>query len=72
MLESNNTIFAETELIMLEKIPPTILNNMTKSLIVMEGRPIKLECYANGSPTPSVFWKREDNAMFSMGGSFNR
>jgi len=71
MLQPNNTIFAEAELKVLGLVPPKIFNNITNSLVVMKGSPLELGCYASGSPEPTVFWTRENHAIFSTkGGSF--
>lgn len=63
----NNIITADVELRVLR--PPVISDNSTRSLVVSEGQPIQLECYAGGYPTPRVSWRRENNVILPTGGS---
>jgi len=43
--------------------PPMIYDNSTSSMVVMEGQPVTLECYANGNPSPRIFWKKENDGI---------
>ncbi|XP_022178835.1 lachesin-like isoform X2 [Myzus persicae] len=60
-LGMNNKLSAETELVVRRR--PFISDNSTRSLIVNEGQPVKLECYAGGYPSPKVSWRRANNAI---------
>ncbi|XP_050426055.1 lachesin [Adelges cooleyi] len=66
----NNKISAEVELEV--RRPPIISDNSTRSLVVNEGQPVKLECYAGGFPIPRVSWRRVNNAILPTGGSTYR
>jgi len=61
---SNDTITAETRILV--RSPPKIFS-VTKSLIVMQGEPFKLECYASGAPTPSVTWRKKSGVILITG-----
>ncbi|XP_037916668.1 LOW QUALITY PROTEIN: lachesin-like [Hermetia illucens] len=43
--------------------PPVISDNSTQSLVVTEGSSVQMECYAGGYPTPTISWRRENNAI---------
>lgn len=62
-----NKISAEVELQV--RRPPVISDNSTRSVVVSEGQPVRLECYANGWPIPRISWRRENNAILPTGGS---
>ncbi|KAH0953776.1 hypothetical protein HN011_009704 [Eciton burchellii] len=66
----NNLISAEVELQV--RRPPIISDNSTQSLVVSEGQPVQLECYASGFPLPRISWRRENNAILPTGGSIYR
>lgn len=66
----NNLINAEVELQV--RRPPIISDNSTQSLVVSEGQPVMLECYASGFPPPRISWRRENNAILPTGGSIYR
>lgn len=70
LLGLNNKISAEVELEV--RRPPIISDNSTRSLVVNEGQPVVLECYAGGFPLPRVSWRRENNAILPTGGSIYR
>ncbi|XP_001945161.1 lachesin [Acyrthosiphon pisum] len=70
LLGLNNKISADVELEV--RRPPIISDNSTRSLVVNEGQPVKLECYAGGFPSPRVSWRRENNAILPTGGSIYR
>lgn len=63
-------VFAEVELHV--RVPPIIYKNSTSSMIVMEGQPLILECYAHGIPTPKIYWKRENNGILHVNKSIYR
>ena len=48
--------------------PPVIADNSTRSIVVQENQPAELICHALGSPTPSVSWRRQNNAILPTGG----
>ncbi|XP_050316013.1 lachesin [Anthonomus grandis grandis] len=52
--------------------PPFISDNSTRSVVVSEGQPVEMECYAGGYPTPRISWRRENNAILPTGGSIYR
>ncbi|XP_025203503.1 lachesin-like [Melanaphis sacchari] len=66
----NNKISAYTELIVRKR--PFIYKNSTRSLVVIEGQSVQLECYAGGYPRPRISWRRANNAILSIGGSMYR
>lgn len=66
----NNKISAEVDLQV--RRPPVISDNSTRSLVVSEGQPVTLECYAAGHPMPRISWRRENNAILPTGGSIYR
>lgn len=43
--------------------PPVISDNSTQSLVASEGNSVQMECYAGGYPTPTISWRRENNAI---------
>ncbi|XP_034479497.1 lachesin-like [Drosophila innubila] len=48
--------------------PPVISNNSTRSIVVSEGSEVQMECYASGYPTPTITWRRENNASLPTDG----
>jgi len=69
LIQPNETISADTEIDV--QMPPTIFN-VTRSLLIASGRPLKLECYAKGSPKPNVTWSRQGDAILVTGKSVHR
>jgi len=67
LYRSENLIFNKIELIVRESTPPRMFNNMTTTSVVMEGRPLILECYASGFPEPTIYWGRENNKVLFTG-----
>jgi hypothetical protein len=49
--------------------PPIISDNSTQSVVASEGQSVKMECYAAGYPTPTIIWRRVNNAILPTGGS---
>ncbi|XP_033149579.1 neurotrimin isoform X2 [Drosophila busckii] len=58
-----NTVTAKTQYGFVKVVvPPNIDDALTSSdVIVREGDNVTLRCKANGSPEPSIKWKRDDN-----------
>nr|XP_023024882.1 lachesin-like [Leptinotarsa decemlineata] len=67
ILLPNSTVQAEVELRV--RVPPTILRNTTRSISTSEGQDVQLHCYAEGYPSPNIFWRRENNVILPTGGS---
>ncbi|OXU21667.1 hypothetical protein TSAR_011671 [Trichomalopsis sarcophagae] len=70
LISTSSKISAEVELQV--RRPPIISDNSTRSLVVSEGQPVELNCYAGGFPTPRISWRRENNAILPTGGSIYR
>lgn len=70
VISVNNYVSAKVELQV--RRPPVISDNSTRSLVVSEGQPVQLECYAGGFPLPRISWRRENNAILPTGGSIYR
>ncbi|KAI8039614.1 hypothetical protein M5D96_007034 [Drosophila gunungcola] len=47
--------------------PPVISDNSTQSVVASEGSEVQMECYASGYPTPTITWRRENNAILPTG-----
>ncbi|XP_053662636.1 lachesin [Anopheles marshallii] len=67
VLSVTNKISAEVALNV--RRPPIISDNSTQSLVVSEGQPAQMECYASGYPVPQITWRRENNAILPTGGA---
>lgn len=65
VLSVNNKISAEVELSV--RRPPIISDNSTQSIVASEGQAVQMECYASGYPTPTIIWRRENNALLPTG-----
>lgn len=65
ILSVNNKISADVDLSV--RRPPVISDNSTQSLVVSEGKPVQMECYAGGYPHPTITWRRENNAILPTG-----
>jgi neuronal growth regulator 1 len=65
VLSVNNKITAEVELSV--RRPPIISDNSTQSVVASEGQAVVMECYASGYPTPTIIWRRENNALLPTG-----
>ncbi|XP_050588764.1 lachesin-like isoform X2 [Bombus affinis] len=70
LISLNNYVSANVELQV--RRPPIISDNSTRALVVTEGQPVQLDCYAGGFPTPRISWRRENNAILPTGGSIYR
>uniref|UniRef100_A0A182FF58 Ig-like domain-containing protein n=1 Tax=Anopheles albimanus TaxID=7167 RepID=A0A182FF58_ANOAL len=67
VLSVTNKITAEVPLHV--RRPPIISDNSTQSIVVSEGQPAQMECYASGYPVPQITWRRENNAILPTGKS---
>jgi len=67
LISQTNRVTASVHVLV--RRPPYILDNSTRTEVVNAGDPVKLECYAGGVPTPSISWRRENNALLPTGGS---
>lgn len=65
VLSVNNKITAEVDLSV--RRPPIISDNSTQSIVASEGQSVQMECYASGYPTPTIIWRRENNALLPTG-----
>jgi neuronal growth regulator 1 len=65
VLSVNNKISAEVELQV--RRPPIITDNSTQSIVASEEQSVQMECFANGYPTPTITWRRENNAILPTG-----
>lgn len=50
------------------RIPPTISDNSTRSVITSVGSDIQMNCYANGYPQPTISWRRNKNSLIPING----
>lgn len=50
------------------RIPPTISDNSTRSVITSVGSDIQMNCYANGYPLPNISWRRNKNSLIPING----
>lgn len=50
------------------RIPPTIGDNSTRSVITSVGSDIQMQCYANGYPQPTISWRRNKNFLIPING----
>lgn len=50
------------------RIPPTISDNSTRSVITSVGADLQMQCYANGYPQPTVSWRRNKNSLIPVNG----
>jgi neuronal growth regulator 1 len=65
VLSVNNKITAEVDLSV--RRPPIISDNSTQSIVASEGQSVQMECYASGYPSPTIIWRRENNALLPTG-----
>lgn len=65
MLSVNHKITAEVELSV--RRPPIISDNSTQSVVASEGQYVEMECYANGYPTPTIIWRRQEGRYMPTG-----
>lgn len=50
------------------RIPPTISDNSTRSVITSVGSDLQMLCYANGYPQPTISWRRNKNSLIPING----
>lgn len=50
------------------RIPPTINDNSTRSVITSVGSDVVMSCYANGYPQPTISWRRNKNSLLPING----
>ncbi|KAM9220238.1 contactin-5 [Dugong dugon] len=56
-------IYASAELRILASAPTFALNQLKKTIIVTKGREVIIECKPQGSPKPTISWKKGDKAV---------
>ncbi|XP_005872270.1 PREDICTED: contactin-5 [Myotis brandtii] len=56
-------IYASAELKILASAPTFALNQLKKAIIVTKGREVVIECKPQGSPKPTISWKKGDKAI---------
>ncbi|KAG5682113.1 hypothetical protein PVAND_011492 [Polypedilum vanderplanki] len=63
-----NTVTAKTQFGYLHVVvPPNIDDQQTSTdIVVREGANVTLRCRANGSPEPTIRWKRDDNMKINI------
>lgn len=50
------------------RIPPTISDNSTRSVITAAGADLQMQCFANGYPQPTISWRRNKNSLIPING----
>jgi hypothetical protein len=50
------------------RIPPTINDNSTRSVITSVGSDFVMSCHANGYPEPTISWRRNKNSLIPING----
>lgn len=50
------------------RIPPTISDNSTRSVISSVGSDLQLQCFASGYPQPKISWRRNKNSLIPING----
>lgn len=55
------------EVLLSVRRPPIISDNSTQSIVATEGQAVQMECFAGGYPTPTITWRRENNAILPTG-----
>ncbi|XP_006150167.1 contactin-5 [Tupaia chinensis] len=56
-------IYASAELKILASAPTFVLNQLKKTIIVTKGQEVVIECKPQGSPKPTISWKKGDKAV---------
>lgn len=62
---SNNAGMTSATAVLEVQSEPKIILLPSSEVTVMPGKPIRLECLATGSPSPSVTWTKLDKLAFS-------
>lgn len=50
------------------RIPPTISDNSTRSVITSVGSDVVMSCHASGYPQPTISWRRNKNSLIPING----
>lgn len=50
------------------RIPPTISDNSTRSVITSVGADFQMNCHAAGYPQPAISWRRNKNSLIPING----
>lgn len=50
------------------RIPPTIADNSTRSVITSVCSDLQMQCYASGYPQPTISWRRNKNSLIPING----
>lgn len=50
------------------RIPPTISDNSTRSVITSVGADVQMQCFADGYPQPTISWRRNKNSLIPING----
>lgn len=69
-MDANNKVSAEVKLDI--ERPPEITAKSPSSVTVVEGESVDLKCEADGFPSPSITWKRENDEILSFGSTWIR
>ncbi|XP_034522020.1 contactin-5 [Ailuropoda melanoleuca] len=56
-------IYASAELKILASAPTFVLNQLKKTIIVTKGQEVIIQCKPQGSPKPTISWKKGDKAV---------
>ncbi|OWK18047.1 CNTN5, partial [Cervus elaphus hippelaphus] len=57
------TIYASAELKILASAPTFALNQLKKTIIIPKDQEVIIECKPQGSPKPTISWKKGDKAV---------
>uniref|UniRef100_A0A7N4P7N7 Contactin-5 n=1 Tax=Sarcophilus harrisii TaxID=9305 RepID=A0A7N4P7N7_SARHA len=57
------SIYASAELKVLASAPVFALNQLKKTIIITKGQEVLIECKPQGSPKPTISWKKGDKAV---------
>lgn len=52
-----------TNIFLIASAPTFALNQLKKAIIVTKGRDVVIECKPQGSPKPTISWKKGDKAI---------
>ncbi|XP_001604323.1 lachesin isoform X1 [Nasonia vitripennis] len=67
-VDANNKVSAEVKLDI--ERPPEITAKSSSSVTVVEGDSAELKCEADGFPSPSITWKRENDEILPFGNTW--
>ncbi|XP_068936771.1 contactin-5 [Petaurus breviceps papuanus] len=57
------SIYASAELKVLASAPVFALNQLKKTIVITKGQEVLIECKPQGSPKPTISWKKGDKAV---------